>query len=336
MPRHGQNPMKGVKKDFTPQRVTACSIVYAPSTEGFWGQCIDIAEICLRSMRATTDVPFDLFVLDNGSCGAMRERLLAWQSEGLIQCLLLSQSNMGKAGAWNVLMPACPGEVIAYCDSDVLFRPGWLEKSLALLEAFPRAGMISAHPCRVPASLRGDLCSATLKYAELEERVSMERGDLIDAAVLADFARSVGCEGQAPYVGPYEDLLLRSNGEAAYISAGHYQFLTTKEVVRSVLPIHAEFAAGGIRGGVRQFDVRANQAGFLRLSTVDALVRHLGNRLAADEIAELQKLQVPVPRAAVATSSTSLPARALEHLASYHYGRKALERVYLRLFEALR
>jgi hypothetical protein len=55
---------------------------------------------------------------------------------------------MGKGGAWNSMLQAAPGEIIAYTDNDAFFYPGWLSKSLAVLEIFPNVGMVTSRPFR--------------------------------------------------------------------------------------------------------------------------------------------------------------------------------------------
>ena len=47
----------------------------------------------------------------------------------------------------NWILAALPNEFIGFSDGDVLFRPGWLEKSLEILQAFPTAGLVSVQPC---------------------------------------------------------------------------------------------------------------------------------------------------------------------------------------------
>jgi hypothetical protein len=38
----------------------------------------------------------------------------------------------------NIIYGALQNELICYTDSDVLFRPGWLEASLSIMDAFPK------------------------------------------------------------------------------------------------------------------------------------------------------------------------------------------------------
>jgi len=39
-----------------------------------------------------------------------------------------------------------PNDWICYSDGDMFFRPGWLENSVAIFEAFPTAGLVFAQP----------------------------------------------------------------------------------------------------------------------------------------------------------------------------------------------
>ncbi len=106
-------------------------------------------------------LPFDLMVFDNGSCPEVREYLVSEKEEGRIQYLILSEKNMGKGGAWNVMLAGAPGEIIAYTDSDVLFSPKWLSRSVEILETFPNVGMVTARPFRTPP----EFYESTLQWA---------------------------------------------------------------------------------------------------------------------------------------------------------------------------
>ena len=87
-------------------------------------------------------------VFDNGSCRETQDYLRGLQEQGQIQYLVLSDKNLGKGGAWNILLSGAPGEIIAYTDSDAYFYPGWLSRSVQLLETYPRVGMVTARPFR--------------------------------------------------------------------------------------------------------------------------------------------------------------------------------------------
>ena len=80
--------------------------------------------------------PFDLMLFDNGSCEEVQQYFLDEFNTGNIEYLLLSQKNLGKGGAWNLLFGGAPGEIIAYTDNDVLFSKNWLKESVSLLGDF--------------------------------------------------------------------------------------------------------------------------------------------------------------------------------------------------------
>ncbi|HLO14894.1 MAG TPA: glycosyltransferase family A protein, partial [Anaerolineales bacterium] len=138
--RKGQNPAKFVKDVARPQRITAALLNYIPFLSGFYAETLDVLKVCMESMKKDAGLPFDLMVFDNGSCPEVRDFLVKEKEEGRIQYLILAEKNMGKGGAWNVMLAGAPGEIIAYTDSDVLFSPKWLSRSVEILETFPNVG----------------------------------------------------------------------------------------------------------------------------------------------------------------------------------------------------
>ena len=132
--RKGQNPAKFVNQVVKPERITVALLNYIPFLSGFYAEALDVLRISLSSMREDAGLPFDLMVFDNGSCAEVRDFLVAEKEEGRIQYLILSEKNLGKGGAWNMMLAGAPGEIITYTDSDVLFYPGWLQRSVQLLD----------------------------------------------------------------------------------------------------------------------------------------------------------------------------------------------------------
>ena len=159
--RKGQNPAKFVKDVARPERITVALLNYIPFLSGFYAETLDVLKVSLESMRKDAGLPFDLMVFDNGSCPEVRDFLVKEKEEGRIQYLILAEKNMGKGGAWNVILAGAPGEIIAYTDSDVLFSPNWLKRSVEILETFPNVGMVTARPFRTPP----EFLESTLKWA---------------------------------------------------------------------------------------------------------------------------------------------------------------------------
>jgi cellulose synthase/poly-beta-1,6-N-acetylglucosamine synthase-like glycosyltransferase len=147
--RVGQNPAKFVKDVKKPERITVAVLTYVPFISGYYAEMLEVIKICLGSLIANTDLPHDLMVFDNGSCRETQDYLRGLQDEGHIQYLFLSGKNLGKGGAWNILLSGAPGEIVAYTDSDAYFYPGWLSHSVQLLETYPRVGMVPAPSVRM-------------------------------------------------------------------------------------------------------------------------------------------------------------------------------------------
>lgn len=273
--RIGQNPAKTIESVPQPQNVTAAVVTYIPFLNGYYAQALDVLKACLESLWANTPLPHDLLVFDNASCPEVRTYLEHAHAQGRIQYLVLSQSNVGKGGAWNFIFQAAPGEFIAYADSDILFRPGWLEQSLAVLQAFPKAGMVTARPMRTPEKFYNQ----TLDWARQAGDVRVENGSFIPWEVYREHVLSLGT-GEAEARQWYDsrsDWRLTRQGVSALIGAAHFQFTARKAALAEFLP----FKMDRPMGQVRSLDEQMNEAGYLRLATLEPLVRHLGNQVEA-------------------------------------------------------
>jgi len=271
--RLGQNPAKSIEYVPQPAQVTVAIVSYIPFLSGYYAQSLEILKACLRSLWENTPLPYDLLVFDNASCGEVRQFLLEAHHQGRIQYLVLSDKNVGKGGAWNFIFQAAPGEYVAYADSDICFRPGWLEHSLEVLKAFPQAGMVTARPLRTPQAFY----TSTLEWARQQGDVILEEGQFLPWEVYREHVLSLGTsEEQArQWYTSRQDIRLTRNGIRAYVSAAHFQFTAPKSVLRQFLPFEMQRPMGQ----VRSLDERMNQAGYLRLCTCEPLVQHLGNRL---------------------------------------------------------
>ena len=296
--RKGQNPAKFVKDVAKPERITVALLNYIPFLSGFYAETLDVLKVCLESMRKDAGLPFDLMVFDNGSCAEVRDFLVKEKEEGRIQYLILSEKNMGKGGAWNVMLAGAPGEIIAYTDSDVLFSPKWLSRSVEILETFPNVGMVTARPFRTPP----EFYDSTLKWAR--ENAKLEEGQFIPWETFLEFNLSLGQteeENKKVYAetrdwkitmslrGAERRRNLLANEETAsqsalaatskeivaYAGASHWQFTAYKSTLQGFLP----FDMDKPMGQVRQLDKRMNDAGLLRLMVSDPLAMNMSNTL---------------------------------------------------------
>ncbi len=271
--RVGQNPAKYVKDVAKPQRITVAVLNYIPFLSGFYAEMLDVLKACLNGIYENTATPHDLMVFDNASCGEVRQYLLDEHEAGRIQYLVLSDKNLGKGGAWNVIFGAAPGELIAYSDNDCLFRKGWLERSLEILETYPKVGMVTARPFRT----REDYYTQTVAWGEQDPQATAECGQFIPYEVFQEFDLSLG-QSEAEIRAHYDatqDVRLTYQGVQAIAGASHWQFLARKDVLAQFLP----FAMDRPMGQVRQLDERMNAAGYLRLMPTEPLAMNMSNTL---------------------------------------------------------
>jgi glycosyltransferase involved in cell wall biosynthesis len=294
--RKGQNPAKFAKTVAKPERITVAVLNYIPFLSGFYAEALDVLKVSLETMRNDPGLHFDLMIFDNGSCPEVRDWLIGEKEAGRIQYLVLSEKNMGKGGAWNIILAGAPGEIIAYADSDILYYPGWLARSVELLETFPKVGMVTARPFRTNPEYH----TSTREWAQ--QNAALEEGQFIPWENFWEFNRSLGqdeAENRKVYADTQDwkitlDMSLRGANSAtkqspveretaaphnpqlavtAYVGASHWQFVAYKSTLAQFLP----FDMDKPMGQVKQLDQRMNAAGYLRLMVSDPLVMNLSN-----------------------------------------------------------
>ncbi|MFZ5807984.1 MAG: glycosyltransferase family A protein [Chloroflexota bacterium] len=271
--RVGQNPAKFVTQVAQPAKITVAIVTYIPFLGGYYAQSLEVLKVCLNSVWENTDLPYDLLIFDNASCAEARQFLLDAHAKGQIQFLWLSDKNIGKAGAWNLLFPSAPGDIVAYADSDVYFFPGWLSSLVQVLEAFPRVGMVTGMPLGGPP----ELSTSTLEWARGEPQASLQEGRIQSWEDYWRHARSLGkSEDEARQLyDEHQDILLTYRGQKMLVGAGHFQFAAYRKVLQEVVPLPSKRPMGQVMA----LDAAINEKGYLRLSTPQWWVQHLGNTL---------------------------------------------------------
>lgn len=291
MPRIGRHPLKErslILDGPLVQPITMTTITHIPMLEGYWAESLEILKLFFESLFTSTGLNFDLLVFDNASCREVTDYLTSLKEKGQIQYLVLSNRNFRKLGALDFLLRAAPGDYVAYADSDVYFLPGWLEKSLKVMETFPHSGMVSALPTIDKAE---KYLQSTRQGVNDNPAIQVETGpNLVPNAFVKAHQTSLGKSDLAYFAGDRCDTRITLNGTSAYLSAQDFQFLTTKAVIKAVLPLQVD-------GGTEDYDpiyspvfeAKVDALGYWRLSTADYLVHHMGNSI-PDLVTELGQI----------------------------------------------
>ncbi len=272
--RFGQNPYKTNQTKITPPAsITIGVLNYIPEQTGYFAGQLDALKLCLESIRQHADRPFDLLVVDNGSCAEVRDYLCAEMEAGRIDYLILNSRNIGKGNALFQILRSAPGDFIFYSDGDIYYQPGWMSAHLELLDAFPEAGMIGGIPLRNLANYHTE---TTRRWAEAnQEFIQIEKGDLIPELWTREFLRSVGDEHYIENWIHNEDWKITRDKTEAFIGACHMQFLISRRVVdlipyrRFEMALHSE--------ETKTLDDLLDNSNLLRLSVPKPMVYHLGN-----------------------------------------------------------
>lgn len=329
--RIGENPTKFVRKHQhlasipvkVPEKITACTVTFVPNLVGYYVDGLDILRLTLRSLRKNTSLPFDLMVFDNGSCQEVVDLLVKLRQENVIQWLVLSSENMKKLGAWNHLFTAAQGEYVYYFDSDIYHYPGWLEGQMATMRAFPSAGMVGAFH-----NISSKHVEGSLAIVQCDSEITIDRGCFISADSLREIGRSLGTDPddflrKKMQAGQYR--VTRGNAKA-YLGVSHCQFLVRGSSLRQLFPRAPDWA---LSNKDKDFDRLTVDQGWLRLTSTQNYVYHIGNVLENPWREEARKLDSAVTSAMVRPHSSN---QWLDRALSLPMVRRVLIRVYAVLF----
>lgn len=298
MTRIGINPARNKLSAYLPARVSVCLITYIPEESGYFEHRLKVLKLVFASLEAHTTRPYDLLVFDNSSCSAVIQYLQILKDAGLIDYLILSQQNIGKIGALRVLFQAAPGEIIAYCDDDIFFYPSWLEAHLQILENIPQAGMVSGVPVRNAAHHANQSLEKLSKNPSEEFQVLYERR--IPDEWENDWAVSTGRDAHAHLSATKQDqdmVIQKKDSQGKILceaigAANHFQFVGWRNHLLKALP---DQWSGKLMGAMIELDEAVDQLGYLRLSTVQRYVRHMGNTISPEMLQTAQSFNLINP-----------------------------------------
>ncbi|HVP21140.1 MAG TPA: glycosyltransferase [Anaerolineaceae bacterium] len=336
--RIGQNPAKQKIAAYEPKRLGIASLIFIPHLEGYYAQVLKILELQLKSLRVNTSEPFDMLVFDNGSIPEVQQKLQELQRSGLIDWLILSNSNLGKTGALNWILAAMPNEIIGFTDSDVYFRPGWLEESLKRLNGSALVGVVTAQPCFADV-LNGE----ERAFSSLSENGIEIQNYWPPNWAVQEFVHGLGGSEemlQRFLKTPLHAVEFGDDKIKAVLGASHMQFILRRELARSVIPLPAQFGLSAEED--RVFNQRVDAEGFLHVSLPEPLVVHMGNALDEHLEEEIRRqldsspdLSEKAPHPGNEPADARLVERILRKGARKPWFKRQLTRIYNLLFKIL-
>jgi hypothetical protein len=330
MSRIGINPSRSKKLNHVPERVTVAVLVYAPDKIGYFQNRLDVTRLTINSILQNTRTPFNFLIYDNGSCDEMVDYLKTQLGDGKVDTLILSNKNIGKLNALNQIFRIAPSDVIAYTDDDVYHLPGWLEAHLNILDTYPNVGAVTGFYIKQRVAMSSD---STIKFVdECGEKV--KRGNFIPQKWELEYMENSGrsVERYNSEIQGIEDIIVSYRGVEAWVSAHHFQFVSTKQVMQ---PIFDEMLHNGwsdqLMGRMVEMDDLMDSKGYLRLTTYDQKVMLLGNTISSEmvSIAKRDGLEILSP------DSPGKKKGLLFKIANMRVVRKALQAVLNLLFTLL-
>lgn len=303
MPRIGINPNRGQLTEYNPSHITLAMLTYLPNQGGYFSERLAVTRLSLESLIAHTPEPHDLIVFDNGSCPELVSYLTSLRDQGLINYLILSSTNIGKISALQVIFRVAPGEIVAYSDDDVLFLPGWLEAHLKIMDTYPRVGLVTGFYIR--SHLR--YATHSIEAFAQQPNVQVSRGYLIPRELEQHYIDNMGrsWESYQQEVSGLEDIGLCYQGVNTLASAGHHQFVTSRQLMLEVLPSWDR----NLMGKMIELENSVDQLGYLRLSTFAPVTRLLGNVISAENAAEAKRLGLSAEEGAISKPLNSSSSR---------------------------
>jgi len=91
----------------------------------------------VESVRANTDISYELIVIDNGS-----QPDAADYAKAVADRAVLNSENRGFAPGMNQGLESSRGEYVAFCNNDCVLPPAWASRLVATARAHPRAGIV--------------------------------------------------------------------------------------------------------------------------------------------------------------------------------------------------
>ena len=262
---------------------------HIPELAGYYADGLRVLGLCLLSIREHADRDFELIVSDNNSCSEVREFLTQQQQSGLIDTLILNSTNLGHNGIAQ-MMGATSGRYFFFSDWDIYHRPNYMKEQINLAEIFPDVGMVGGRPTR---HLSQKYTERTKRFIDERSDMTMEEGHFIPYESLLEFAEQTG--GHVSQGTPkqriealtkeHKEIRLSYQNNQCYLGASHMQYLMPRRAIDAMgIHWHDE-----VRCKTEVVDLPLADVDFLRITTTEAYVDHIGNSLSNKKLEDEYK-----------------------------------------------
>jgi len=98
---------------------------------------------CLASLLEAPGVPVEVFAVDNASDDGSLEAMRAFSAHHPEVEVVASPTNLGYAGALNLVLDRCAGRYVGLFNMDIVAEPGWLAPLVEHLDASPNVAAVN-------------------------------------------------------------------------------------------------------------------------------------------------------------------------------------------------
>src|SRR5262245_28835257 len=161
-------------------------------------------KLCLASVLANTDVPFEIIAVDNGSSDGTSEFLRELEQSHRCVRTLRNDDNFGFARAINQGLTAAVGDVLVLLNDDTVVPPGWLGP-LCQHAASPGIGLVGPVTNRIGNEAQVDADYDTYEdFLRFAEQRASRHNTLFDIPMLTMFCLAM-TRGVFDNIGPLDE-----------------------------------------------------------------------------------------------------------------------------------
>ena len=103
----------------------------------------DLIRECIASLTLQNTVSLELIIVDNASTDLSREFLWELSRDNPSVRVVLSEANLGYAGAVNRVLEHCHGRYVGVLNMDIVAEPGWLAPLVEFLDKNPQTAAVN-------------------------------------------------------------------------------------------------------------------------------------------------------------------------------------------------